>query len=109
MDDSSQLLRLGNMSRPPIFYGSNFCYWKIRMIAFIQGTLGDDVWDLIENGYTHPTVPIADGSSTLRKLRTNEMSNDQKKISNYNNKGKNAIVMSVCENELKCICHCTTS
>ena len=25
------------------------------MVAFIQGTLGDDVWEMMEIGYEHPT------------------------------------------------------
>jgi len=41
--------------RPPIFDGSNFVYWKIRTIAYLQ-SLGTDLWEIVEGGYTFPTT-----------------------------------------------------
>jgi len=41
--------------RPPIFNGSNFVYWKIRTAAYLQ-SLGTDVWEILEGGYTFPTT-----------------------------------------------------
>ena len=61
MDENNE--RFGNLTRPPIFDGTNFAYSKVRMIAFIQGTLGDDVWDIVENGYIFPTKLAAEGSN----------------------------------------------
>ena len=44
--------------RPPIFDGTNFIYWKVRVTAYLQ-SLGTEVWDIIETGYTFPsTTPI---------------------------------------------------
>ena len=44
--------------RPPIFDGSNFVYWKISTIAYLQ-SLGMDVWGIMEGGYTYPlAIPI---------------------------------------------------
>ena len=43
--------------RPPIFDGSNFVYWKVRTTTYIQ-SLGIDVWEIVEGGYTFPsTIP----------------------------------------------------
>jgi len=39
--------------RPPIFYGSNFVYWKVRITAYLQ-SLSTEVWDIVETGYTFP-------------------------------------------------------
>eukprot|EP00253_Pinus_taeda_P017672 PITA_17672 len=44
--------------RPPIFDESNFVYWKVRTTAYLQ-SLGTDVWEIMEGGYTFPsTIPI---------------------------------------------------
>ena len=44
--------------RPPIFYGRNFIYWKVRTTAYLQ-SLGIDVWEIVEGGYTFPSaIPI---------------------------------------------------
>eukprot|EP00253_Pinus_taeda_P011203 PITA_11203 len=44
--------------RPPIFDGTNFVYWKVRVTAYLQ-SLGTKVWHIIDTGYTFPsTTPI---------------------------------------------------
>eukprot|EP00253_Pinus_taeda_P034695 PITA_34695 len=44
--------------RPPIFDGSNFVYWKVRTTTYLQ-SLGTDVWEILEGGYTFPSaIPI---------------------------------------------------
>eukprot|EP00253_Pinus_taeda_P006702 PITA_06702 len=45
----------GGSIRPPIFDGSNFVYWKVRTIAYLQ-SLGIDVWEIVEGGYTFPSA-----------------------------------------------------
>eukprot|EP00253_Pinus_taeda_P012725 PITA_12725 len=43
--------------RLPIFNGSNFVYWKIKTTTYLQ-SLGTDVWEILEGGYTFPsTIP----------------------------------------------------
>eukprot|EP00253_Pinus_taeda_P031065 PITA_31065 len=41
--------------RPPIFDGRNFIYWKVRTTSYIQ-SLGTDVWEIMEGGYTFPSA-----------------------------------------------------
>ena len=41
------------INRPPLFNGSDYGYWKKRMIAFLDAQ-NLDIWDLIESGYTCP-------------------------------------------------------
>ena len=62
------------------------------MDDFIRGTLGDDVWDMIKNRYAHPTHPIFESNPTRIKKLLSEFTNEEKKASLDNNKGKNAIV-----------------
>ena len=45
--------------RPPIFDGTNFIYWKVRVTAYLQ-SLGIEVWDIIDTGYTFPSATPTD-------------------------------------------------
>jgi hypothetical protein len=42
-------------SKPPLFDGTNFSFWKIRMRTYLMA-LCADVWDVVETGYTKPVV-----------------------------------------------------
>jgi hypothetical protein len=55
--------------RPPIFDGTNFNYWKVRVTAYLQ-SLGMDVWDIIETGYTFPSATPTDAAEK-KKYETN--------------------------------------
>ena len=41
--------------RTPIFNGSNFVFWKVRTTTYLQ-SLGTDVWEIMEGGYTYPSA-----------------------------------------------------
>eukprot|EP00253_Pinus_taeda_P015003 PITA_15003 len=45
--------------RPPIFDGTNFVYWKVRVTAYLQ-SLGTEVSDIIDTGYTFPLATPTD-------------------------------------------------
>eukprot|EP00253_Pinus_taeda_P026912 PITA_26912 len=45
--------------RPPIFDGSNFIFWKVRITTYLQ-SLGTKVWDIVETGYTFPSATPTD-------------------------------------------------
>eukprot|EP00253_Pinus_taeda_P029275 PITA_29275 len=45
--------------RPPIFDGTNFIYWKVRVTTYLQ-SLGIEVWDIIDTGYTFPIATPTD-------------------------------------------------
>ena len=38
---------------PPLFDGTNYAYWKVRMRAFLQ-SLNEKVWQAVEIGWTKP-------------------------------------------------------
>eukprot|EP00253_Pinus_taeda_P007009 PITA_07009 len=45
--------------RPPIFDGTNFVYWKVRVTAYLQ-YFGTEVWDIIDIGYAFPSATPTD-------------------------------------------------
>jgi hypothetical protein len=70
-------------SKPPLFDGTNFAFWKIRMRTYLMA-LGADVWDVVETGYTKPVVLA---------------SKDDKLEFSFNAKGMNAILNGLVEAE----------
>lgn len=48
-------------NNPPLFNGTNFVFWKVRMRSYLQA-LGDDVWVVVESGYQYPTSIPIDGT-----------------------------------------------
>ena len=43
---------------PPLFDGTNYAYWKVRMKVFLQA-LGEQVWQAVEVGWIKPKeVPV---------------------------------------------------
>ena len=45
--------------RPPIFDGRKFIYWKVRITSYLQ-SLGTEVSDIVETGYTFPSATPTD-------------------------------------------------
>ena len=43
----------------PLFDGTYYAYWKVRMRAFLQ-SLDDKVWQAMDIGWTKPTKAPAD-------------------------------------------------
>ena len=67
-------------SKPLLLDGSNYAYWKQMMIEFLK-SIDDDVWDIIEEGYSKPTI-VAD-SKIVHKPKA-QWTKDKKHASNYN-------------------------
>lgn len=63
-------------NKVPLFDGSNYAFWNIRMEAYLS-SLGFDVWIFVINGHTIPATPPTD--------------HDRKKALEKNAKEKNAI------------------
>ena len=38
---------------PPFFTGTNYAYWKIKMMTWMEG---QELWDIVEEEYTRPTA-----------------------------------------------------
>src|SRR3954453_17159508 len=59
-------------TRPPVFDGENFEYWKDKLESYFLG-LDGDLWDLLMDGYRHPV------NTRGVKMSRQEISDDQKK------------------------------
>eukprot|EP00253_Pinus_taeda_P002655 PITA_02655 len=55
--------------RPPVFDGTNFNYWKVRVTAYLQ-SLGTKVWDIVETSYAFPSATPTDAGEK-KKYETN--------------------------------------
>jgi hypothetical protein len=42
-------------NKAPLFNGTNFTFWKVRMRTYIMA-LGADVWDVVDTSYVKPVV-----------------------------------------------------
>jgi hypothetical protein len=80
-------------SKPPLFDGTNFAFWKIRMRTYLMA-LGVDVWDVVETGYTKSVVLA---------------SKDDKLEFSFNSKGMNAILNGLIEVEFVKVMHLETA
>jgi hypothetical protein len=82
-------------SKPPLFDGTNFAFWKIRMRTYLMA-LGVDVWYVVETGYTKPVVLA---------------NRDDKLEFSFNAKGKgmNAILNGLAEAEFVKVMHLDTA
>jgi hypothetical protein len=76
-------------NKPPLFDGTNFSFWKVRMRTYIMA-LGVDVWDVVETGYTKPVVLA---------------SKDDKLEFSFNAKAMNVILSGLAEAEFVKVMH----
>jgi hypothetical protein len=80
-------------SKPPLFDGTNFSFWKVRMRTYLMA-LGVDVWDVVETRYIKPVVLA---------------SKDDKLEFSFNAKGMNAILNGLAEAEFVKVMHLQTA
>jgi hypothetical protein len=80
-------------NKTPLFNGTNFAFWKVRMRTYIMA-LGEDVWDVVDTGYVKPVV-LANKDDEL------EFS--------FNAKAMNAILSGLAELEFVKVMHLGTA
>ena len=73
---------------PPLFDGTNYAYWKVRMRAFLQ-SLDEKVWQTFEIGWTKLKEASVDWDDTKIK------------VANFNSKALNALFSAVTNEEFK--------
>ena len=73
---------------PPLFDGTNYAYWKVRMRAFLQA-LDEQVWQAIEIGQTKPKEVPADQYDAKIK------------VENFNSRVFNVLFSAVTNEEFK--------
>src|SRR3954463_6056747 len=75
-------------TRPSVFDGENFEYWKDKLESYFLG-LDGDLWDLLMDGYKHPV------STQGVKLTRQAMSDDQKKEYKNNHKARTILLNAI--------------
>ena len=73
---------------PPLFDGTNYAYWKVRIRVFLQ-SLDEKEWQAVEIGWTKPTEALANW--------------DDAKImaANFNSRALNVLFSAVTNEEFK--------
>ena len=72
----------------PLFDGTNYAYWKVRIRAFLQ-SLDEKVWQAVELGWTKPTEAPVDWDDAKIK------------VTNFNSRALNALFSAVTNEEFK--------
>ncbi|CAM8900285.1 unnamed protein product [Rhodiola kirilowii] len=80
-----------NITRPPLFEGNKYGYWRVRMKAFLKSQ-DESVWEVVENRWTHPVTTEAGKVNLLAKDKWIEI---QKSAEAANSKAMNAIFSGV--------------
>ncbi|VFQ89691.1 unnamed protein product [Cuscuta campestris] len=109
MGSSSRNLYAGigegqSTSRPPLFDGTNYSYWKERMRIYIRST-NFQLWLVIKNGEEIPMKKV--GETTVPKTKNEFDAEDIKKIENYA-KAINMLYCTVNPDDYQKISCCTT-
>ena len=73
---------------PPLFDGTNYAYWKVRMRAFLQ-SLDKKVWQTVEIGWTKPKEAPANWDEAKIKA------------ANFNSRALNALFSTITNEEFK--------
>ena len=73
---------------PPLFDGSNYAYWKVRIKAFLQ-SLDEKVWQAVKIGWTKPKEASADWDEAKIK------------VANFNSRALNALFSAVTNEKFK--------
>ncbi|VFQ79952.1 unnamed protein product [Cuscuta campestris] len=92
-------------TRPPLFDGTNYTYWKERMRIYIQST-NFLLWRIIKNGEDVPMKKV--GETNVPKTENEYDAQDIKKMEN-NAKAINIIYCAVNPDDYRKISCCTTA
>ena len=73
---------------PPLFDGTNYAYWEVRMRVFLQ-SLDEKVWQAVDIGWTKPKEAPADWDEAKIKA------------AKFNSRALNALFSAVTNEEFK--------
>ena len=73
---------------PPLFDGTTYAYWKVRMRAFLR-SLDEKVWQAMEIGWTKPMEVPTDWDDAKIKA------------ANFNNRALNALFSAITNEKFK--------
>ncbi|XP_057418346.1 uncharacterized protein LOC130712533 [Lotus japonicus] len=99
---------VGSIHRPPMLDGTNYDYWKTRMIAFLRSIDDGRVYKSVLKGWTHP-VQTKEGTTTIELKLEVDWSKTEDEEAAANSKALNAIFNGVDKNMFRLIHTCTTA
>ena len=95
----------GFVNRPSILDGSNYNYWKPRMVAFLK-SLDSKAWKAVLRGWKHP-VKLGENGMPTAELKPEEYwSKEEDEIALGNSKSLNAIFNGIDKNILRLVNTC---
>src|SRR3954464_7201440 len=89
--------------RPPILDGSNYDYWKPRMVAFLK-SVDSKAWRAVNKGWEHPVITEKDGKKTLKPEE--EWDKDEEALALGNSKALNALFNGIDRNIFRLVHQC---
>src|SRR4051812_546237 len=96
-----ELLVFGN--RPPILDGSNYDYWKPRMVAVIK-SVDRKTWRAVESGWKHLEKIMEDGTTIL--IPETQWSKNEEELALGNSKALSALFNGIDKNIFRLVQHC---
>ena len=94
----------GSVHRPPILDGSNYDYWKPRMVAFLK-SLDNKAWKAVLTSWEHP-VFTKNGEVTADKKAEEQWTKEEDDLALGNSKALNAIFNGVDKNIFRLVNNC---
>ncbi|KAG6662692.1 hypothetical protein CIPAW_03G261000 [Carya illinoinensis] len=92
-------------SRPPLFCGDNYSFWKVRMRIFLQAQ-GREIWKCIVNG---PYIPTKVVGGVKVKKEEEEFDREDDRLYTLNLTAMNLLYNALNGNEFNKIMNCTTA
>ncbi|XXG89743.1 hypothetical protein AAC387_Pa12g1673 [Persea americana] len=92
-------------NKPPLLDGSNYAYWKAKMVAFLKA-IHLKVWKSAVNGYSLPTI-TTDGITGPKP--EDKWTKEEELATTCNSRALNAIYNGVSMSEFCRIFTCTTA
>ncbi|KAL5576060.1 hypothetical protein UlMin_017759 [Ulmus minor] len=92
-------------TRPPLFNGNNYGYWKARIIIFLQ-SMEYELWEVIEKG---PYIPMNKVEGSLVEKSKSEWNDIDKKQISINAKAMNILFCALSMEEFNRIRSCKTA
>ena len=98
----------GPVNRPPILDGTNYEYWKARMVAFLK-SLDSRTWKAVIKGWEHPKMLDTEGKPTDELKPEEDWTKEEDELALGNSKALNALFNGVDKNIFRLINTCTVA
>lgn len=98
----------GPVNRPPILDGTNYEYWKARMVAFLK-SLDSRTWKAVIKGWEHPKMLDTEGKPTNELKPEEDWTKEEDELALGNSKALNALFNGVDKNIFRLINTCTVA